>query len=124
MKYLIAVILAMLSLTAHADPFEGWTKEEKEWFALSEAVQIIDYQTTRDLLYAQKEKGYYELNPIVGRNPSPSKLMAFEVGTLIGNYFFTDWLDHDSRMTWLKWHVGIELIVIQHNISIGARIQF
>ena len=124
MKYLLAVILTLLSLTAYADPFDGWTKEEKEWFALSQIVQIVDYQTTRDLLYTQKEKGFYELNPIVGANPSPNRLMAFEIGTLVGNYFLTDWLDHDTRLTWLKWHVGVELIVIQHNISIGARIQF
>ena len=124
MKYLWALVLMLAMSQAQAEMFEGWTDEEKAWFAASELVQVVDYQTTRNLLYTQKPKGYYEMNPIVGHNPSPSRLMAFEIGTLVGNYFFTDWLDHDNRMFWLKWHTTIELIVIQHNISIGARISF
>ena len=114
----------MMIGSAHAEPFDGWTDEEKIWFAASEAVQIIDYQTTRDMLFVQKSKDYYEQNLLVGRHPSPNKLMAFEIGTLVGNYFFTDWLDHDMRLNWLKMHVGIELVVIRHNLLIGARLNF
>jgi len=124
MKTLLALLLFFSIGLVQAAPFEGWTDEEKAWFAASELVQVVDYQTTRNILYNQSNRDYYEVNPIVGHHPSPNRLMAFEIGTLVGNYFFTDWLEHDNRITWLKWHTTIEMIVIQHNVSIGARISF
>ena len=37
------LLLCLLMIgSAHAEPFDGWTDEEKIWFAASEAVQIID----------------------------------------------------------------------------------
>ena len=119
------LLLCLLFIgSAQAEPFDGWTDEEKTWFVASEVAQVMDYQTTRDMLFVQKSKDYYEQNLLVGRHPSPNKLMAFEIGTLVGNYFFTDWLDHDMRLNWLKMHVGIELVVIRHNLLIGARLNF
>jgi len=120
------LLLCLLFIgSAQAEPFDGWTDEEKTWFVASEVAQVIDYQTTRNFLYQQPaSKGYYEANPIIGPHPSPNRLAAFEVGTLIGSYFFADWLDHDKRLNWLKWHTTIEFIVIGHNLSIGAEIKF
>jgi hypothetical protein len=123
-KVLVIVALLMCACLAKAEPFEGWTREEKEWFALGTVLQIVDYQTTRDLLYRQRDRGFYEMNPFIGPHPSPERLMAFEIGTLIGNYFLTDWLSHENRMTWLKIHVGVEFLAISNNISIGAKISF
>jgi hypothetical protein len=124
MKKFLLVVLLLWSGLANAEIFENWTTEEKEWFALSTIVQSIDYGTTRDMLYKQADRGYYELNPLIGPHPSPGRLAAFQVGAIVGNYFLSDWLGHENRLFWLKTHVAVELVIIGHNLSIGARLGF
>jgi len=125
MKTLAALLLFFSMSLAHAEPFEGWTDEEKAWFVASEISQILDYQTTRNVLYQQpKWKGYYEVNPLLGRHPSQGKLNIAEVATVIGNYYFSDWLSHDNRLFWLRAHTAFELGITAHNIQIGAEIRF
>jgi len=111
--------LVLLCASAQAAPFDGWTDEEKAWFAASEVSQLLDYQTTRNMLYQKPAwKNYYETNPLLGRHPSQGKLNLAEAATVIGNYYFSDWLSHDSRLLWLKAHTAVELGVTAHNIRI------
>lgn len=118
-------LLCLLMIgSAHAEPFEDWTNEEKAWFAASEITQAIDYQTTRNMLYQQSRKGFYETNPLLGHHPSKSKMNLSEVATLVGNYYLSDYLGHDNRLLWLKVHTSLELLVIGHNLSIGAELKF
>lgn len=125
MKTLTALLLLLTSCLAHASPFEGWTDEEKAWFVASEVSQILDYQTTRNVLYQKpKWKNYYEVNPLLGRHPSQGKLNIAEVATIVGDYYFSDWLSHDNRLLWLRAHTIIELGITAHNLNIGAEIRF
>ena len=118
------LLCLLLIGSAHAEPFEGWTDEEKTWFAASEITQVIDYQTTRNMLYQQSRRGFYETNPLLGRHPSKGKMNIAEIVTLVCDYYLSDYLSHDNRLLWLKVHTGLELLVIGHNISIGAEIKF
>jgi hypothetical protein len=122
---LVFGLLLLACQSSHSEPFESWTTEEKSWFAASTVAQIVDYQTTRNFLYQQPaSKGYYEANPIIGPHPSPNRLAAFEIGTLIGSYLLADWLPHDYRLLYLQAHTIVEIAVVGHNLSVGARIQF
>lgn len=125
MKTLAALLLFFSMSPVHAEPFEGWTNEEKAWFVASEVSQILDYQTTRNILYQKPSwKGYYEVNPLLGRHPSQGKLNIAEAVTVVGNYYLSDWLGHDNRLLWLRAHTAVELDFAAHNIRIGAEVRF
>ena len=122
MKSIICVFLLFVSLSIKAEPFEGWTKEEKSWFAAAEVFHVTDYLTTRNMLYAQQ--GYYETNPILGAHPSPDRLNIWFAGWLVGNYFISDALSHEHRLLWLKIYTAIEVGATANNLYVGARITF
>jgi hypothetical protein len=122
MKSIICVFLLFVSLSIKAEPFEGWTKEEKSWFAAAEVFHVTDYLTTRNLLYSQT--GYYEVNPLLGPNPSPDRLNIWFAGWLVGNYFISDALSHEHRLLWLKIYTAIEVGATANNLYIGGRITF
>ena len=122
MKSIICVFLLFVSLSIKAEPFEGWTKEEKSWFAAAEVFHVTDYLTTRNLLYSQT--GYYEANPLLGPNPSPDRLNIWFAGWLVGNYFISDALSHEHRLLWLKIYTAIEVGATANNLYISGRITF
>lgn len=122
MRYIILVILLVLSLNAYAEPFEGWTTEEKSWFVASEIALLADYKTSSSVLIP--EQGYREMNPFIGPTPSQQRLNLWFAGWMIGNYFIADNLDHDKRLQWMIVLTVVETAASANNISIGARIKF
>ena len=111
-----------MSLGALAEPFEGWTDNEKILFGTSTLALIADYKTTASVLYPNQ--GYKETNLFLGEQPSKDKLTAYFIGYVIGNYFIADYLGHKDRERWLLSVTIFETIAATHNISIGATIKF
>jgi hypothetical protein len=122
MRLIICAILLFFSVSVPAEPFEGWTTEEKSWFAAAEVFHVTDYLTTRNMLYAQT--GYYEVNPFLSRNPSPDRLNLWFVGWALGNYFIGDALGHKNRLLYYKFYTAMELGATANNLYIGARLTF
>ena len=122
MKYVLPILLLLCSLTANAEPFEGWTTAEKTAFVASELALLADYKTTSSLLYPSQ--GYYEMNPIIGPQPSRQRLNLWFAGWMIGNYFIADNFDHNKRLTWLITLTVTESIAARHNVMIGGSIKF
>ena len=122
MKYLLAIILSMVTLIAQAAPFDGWTDNEKALFVASELALLADYKSTSSVLYP--DQGYRELNPFLGPQPGHDRLTAYFLAYMIGNYFIADYLGHESRVRWLLTLTIVESLAAGHNVSIGARINF
>jgi len=122
MRLIICAILLFFSVSVPAEPFEGWTTEEKSWFAAAEVAHVADYLTTRNMLYAQT--GYYEVNPFLSRDPSLDRLNLWFVGWALGNYFIGDALGHKNRLLYYKFYTAMELGATANNLYIGARLTF
>ena len=122
MKFLIAIILSIVSIIAQAEPFDAWTDTEKVLLVTSELALLADYKSTSSVLYPNQ--GYEEMNPILGKQPGRDRLTAYFLAYMIGNYFIADYLGHDSRVRWLLTLTVVESIAAGHNVSIGARINF
>jgi hypothetical protein len=122
MKFLIAIILSIVSLIAQAAPFDGWTDNEKAVFVASELSLLADYKSTSYLLYPSR--GFKELNPILGEQPGHDRLTAYFLTYMIGNYFIADYLGHENRTRWLLTLTIVESLAVGNNISIGAKISF
>lgn len=122
MKYLLAIMLMLCSLTARAELFENWTDKEKILYGTATLAMLADYKSTSSVLYPNQ--GYRELNPFLGEQPGKDRLTAWFVGWAIGHYFIANSMDHEQRSRYLLTITIIESAAAAHNISIGARINF
>ena len=122
MKHLITIFLLLISLSAQAAPFDGWTDTEKALLVTGELALLADYKSTSSVLYP--DQGYREMNPFLGQQPGQDRLTAWFVGWMIGNYFIANSLDHDTRVKYLLTLTIVETAAAGHNISIGAKINF
>lgn len=121
MKKVIVVftIILLSSFTAHADE---WTKEDTYLEITYLAIHIADWGNT--LYIADHPEDYHEINPILGRHPSRSR---------VNNYFMITGLLHPAisyalpqpyRQYWQYATVGIEAGVVGWNLSIGIGFGF
>ena len=122
MKYLIAILLFVLSHGASAEPFGGWTNKEKLLYGTTTLAMLADYKSTASVLYSNQ--GYREMNPFLGEQPSRDKLTAWFVGWAIGHYFIANSMSHEQRTAYLLTITIIETAAAAHNVSIGATIRF
>ena len=109
-------------MCSYAEPFSGWSDKEKILYGTASAAMIADYKSTSSVLYPNR--GYRELNPFLGEQPSKDKLTLWFVGWMIGHYFIANSLDHEQRSNYLLTITIIESAAAAHNVSIGATIRF
>lgn len=118
-KIFLSLILCLFLSPAQS---REWTAEERAWGITAAVVTMADWATTRDLTRRYNE-GYYERNPLLGRQPSTARVDAhFAVGGLI-TYLIADNLDQ-YRKPFLMGYTAFELIVVNNNLNIGLRMRF
>lgn len=100
-----------------------WTPEQRQLYLVSNVLLLADWATTRDMTRRYNE-GYYERNPILGRNPSTQRVDTHFAAALIGHYFISDWLSTKNRDFWLTGVVLVEGATVTHNLGIGLRLRF
>jgi len=122
MRYALVILLLLCSLHAEAEPFENWTPTEKALFAATQLALLADYKSTSSLLYP--DRGYRELNPLIGEQPGNDRLAAWFVGLSLGHYFIADYLGHEDRKTYLWIVPSIHAAATLNNLSLGATIKF
>ena len=122
MKNILAIIIMIFSLGAKAEPFAGWTDNEKLLYGAASLALLADYKSTSSVLYPNQ--GYRELNPFLGEQPSKDKLTLWFIGWITAHYFIADSLNHEDRKQWLITITIVETAAASHNVSIGAKIRF
>jgi len=122
MKYLLALMLTIFSLTARAELFENWTDTEKVLYATSTLALIADYKSTSSVLYPHQR--YRETNIFLGPQPSRAKLNLYFIAYIVANYIIADNSSHEFREKWLFSVTIVETGAAMHNVNIGAKIKF
>ena len=124
MRRLLAILLFLtLSLPVHAES-QPWSDTSRFWAASSAVALANDWMTTRDLTQRYQE-GYYEANPILGHNPSQSRVDLHFLVCVPAIYLYADYLNNDEdRITWLKIVTAVEAVVSANNLRIGLRWRF
>ena len=88
------------------------------------SLHIVDWGQTR---YIAKSPKYYELNPILGRNPSVGKVNTYFTVTGI-LHTTVSYLLWRYKPRWWKWFQVITITsqatVVYHNFSIGIKLDF
>ena len=114
----ITVLLMWAGLSAQAREF---TEDENKMFIASQVLTVADWMQTRDI--ARRTDDFHETNPLLGRYPSMGTVNTYFVASLVGNYYFTNYLD-EHRMVWLKIHNISRGATVINNASIGLKMSF
>ena len=121
MNKLLALVLLLVGTSTWADN-RTWTPEEKAWLGTAAAVTVADWSTTRDLSRRYRE-GYYENNPILGKQPSTGQVDLYFVSAGLIGYAIADNMDR-HRTTFLQAWTAVEIYYTNRNLNIGLRMKF
>jgi hypothetical protein len=112
----IATLALCLSLSAN-DP---WTPAQK----YAEAAYFT--LTTADMLQTLefRRAGGYEKNPLLGREPSQSRVIVGITTAMALHWWITDMLPSRYRKYWQYVWIGIEADAVRHNWRCGYRVRF
>ena len=134
MKKLCLLVILLSSLICHKAyawefrPFNDWDKTEKALFASNCVLRTVDMLQTNDI-YARKDEGYYEMNPLIdaGVDKFGTKFIPvwFITGT-IAEYLIVDAMPHPWRKAALGVFnaVSIGLIYNNHQKGLGLNFSF
>jgi hypothetical protein len=83
---------------------------------------------TLQTLYIHKMPGYTEMNVIEGRRPSESVIIGYGVTCAVLHYIVTrELIKHSTNSVVQMWEsgtLGLEVIVVKRNASLGVRFYF
>lgn len=114
----VVVLIALLFLSS---PAYAWTKADSQRQLVYTAIHIVDWGQTRN--YATRD-GYYETNPILGKNPSIQEVDTYFAATLAGHTLVSYYLPPKYRAYWQMFWIGAEFRQVTINYSIGISVHF
>jgi hypothetical protein len=120
-KKVLATVLVCFSTMTWADN-RAWTGEEKAWLGTAAAATVADWATTRDLSRRYRE-GYYENNPVLGKNPSTGRVDLYFVSAGLLGYVIADNLDQNRKLFLQGW-TAVEILYTNRNLNIGLKMKF
>jgi hypothetical protein len=113
-------VLSIMCSPAHADVGD-WDTKTKVEFGISTVLILSDYAVTR---YALHHTDLVEANPLLGKHPSDGTLAAFTLLSVYGNYYAFDHLNEKQRFWYFVGNSLLRGLVVNHNISLGAKLEF
>jgi hypothetical protein len=120
-KKILVTTLVLFSTTVLADN-RAWTGEEKAWLGTAAAATVADWATTRDLTRRYNE-GYYENNPVLGKNPSTGRVDLYFVSAGLLGYAIADNLDQNRKLFLQGW-TAVEIFYVNRNLNLGLKMKF
>lgn len=118
----LIIALALLPALAVAQSSE-WKPIDKALLVGSTAMLVVDWGQTRYI--AKHPDTYHELNPILGKHPSLSRVNAYFSAAIVGNYLIAEYLiPPEARSLYLGVVTGVELAVVGRNKHLGIKLSF
>ena len=121
MNKLLAPVLMLISTLTWADN-RSWSESEKTWGVVTANLLLLDYATTRDMTHRYNE-GYYEHNPLLGRQPSASRVDLHFAVSGLAIWLIADNLD-EYRKPFLQAVSALELVCVGNNLRLGLKVRF
>ena len=116
---LIPIILIILFTGCATDP---WTKNQKILQGTSTALHMIDWGQTLNI--ADEPDKYEEMNPIIGKHPSRSRVNTYFALSGLAKIAIAHIMPSEHRKWWLGFNIMISGYCVQNNYRIGVRMNF
>lgn len=117
---LLVTALALASGQSYAQD-SPWTTTDTAMQVAVTTTLLLDWHQTREV-QARRAEGYRELNPLIGQ--SPRAINTYFAGAIIGSALLSWSLPQPWRSRVQAGTIGLELVVIGRNKSIGLRVGF
>ena len=117
----LLLILTLLLLHTHAPAGAPWTSEDIWLESAWQALNVADWGQTR---YISESADYWEVNPILGRNPTRRQVDAFFVTVAGLHWLISDRVNAGSRLRWQWISLGFKGSLVWHNWSIGVGFKY
>ena len=120
MKRLL-ITITLLLLYTHALAGAPWTREDIWLESTWQVLHVVDWGQTR---YISESPDYWEVNPILGRNPTRGRVDAFFVAVAALHWLISDSVGPGIRLRWQWISIGAKGGFVYHNWSLGVGVQF
>ena len=119
MKNIIAVIVLLLSSSAHAD----WSKADTNRQIAFTAVTVLDWSQTR---YISKHPDvfYEDFNKYLGEHPTTNKVNNYFLSAMLINYYIAYALPDKYRKYWQYASISVETHFVRNNYQLGIGFDF
>jgi hypothetical protein len=121
MRIILFLLVAALSLSGCSGN-RTWTRGDYIREGVGLAVKTIDWRQTREI--AKNPDRYWEINPIIGKHPSTSRVDAYFALTTIGHVLVTHAIPHPYRPYWQYISIGASTACVVNNYNIGLKIEW
>jgi hypothetical protein len=103
--------------------FDLWTKEDTYWQACLTALELIDWNQTRQTKF-REEHNLPEDNPYLGKWPSKYKVDEYFTFCVIGETAIAYILPKYYRRLWQTSIIILEMHCINKNLEVGIKMKF
>jgi len=118
---LASILVFLCCSTATAQPFSDWSKQDYARQIALSVFHTADWLQTRDIA---TNPDYRENNPVLGNNPSLSKVNLYFGTTLFGSWIVADALPLEWRKGFQYIYVGVEASCVSSNFNAGVKFNF
>ena len=108
----------------HQTSKNKWTMQDSLWEAAYLATHVADWGQTRDISAQCKSGGYYEVNPVIGRCPSMSRVNLYFLSTALLHAGVSTLLPKKYRRFFQTSTMVMEIGYITNNYNIGLKVNF
>lgn len=114
--FFVLMAFVFLSLLIPASPAIAQDAQPDEYVLLLAAMAIVDYDQSSEMFY--NREGYYELNPVLGNQPSRTDMLAFGAIGIGVVYLASEFLPESIGKLFMDSVVASEKWNIEDNASI------
>lgn len=117
----VVVITLVLLIVTPSFATDKWTKADTARQIAFTTLTVVDWGQTR---YISKSDDFYELNPLLGKNPSRDEVDKHFLIAITAHAVISYLLPRDYRKVWQYIFIGTEGAVVTRNHAIGVRMDF
>lgn len=128
---LFVLLSSGVSVASAADFIPGkdksanrWTMQDTLWEAAYLMTHVADWGQTRDISAQCGSGGYYEVNPVIGRCPSMSRVNLYFLSTALLHAGTATLLPKKYRRFFQTSTMVMEIGYITNNYNIGLKVNF
>lgn len=101
---------------------DQWTKRDIQYEVAYGILHAIDYGQTKYI--STHPEDYYELNPVLGKHPSPEIVDLYFPLSMAFHIWLTDLIPVEHRRKWQMFSIMVKGGLVYHNYSGGICIEF
>ncbi len=122
MKKLFIISLFVLCIPASTMAADKWTTQNIIMEGTYHIIRAVDWSQTRYI--ANNPKRFHEMNPVIGRHPTTSKVNQYFLVTAFLHLAISHYLPENYRTAWQGMTIFVSAGLVKHNYSVGIKLNF